>query len=897
MAMPIDDVLNEVIKLRPDFLDYASKEQLRDIISTNRAKSDIVINKSNSFNPELAVCGCKPELAIILISQILARHTNLDIQKGAVSPEVLKETISKYTPELSNKIFVMLQKYAQSIGYTIIDTGSSYKFKFKTYSILECQHKYLNDYIYFCCNTLYNQPPFDDDHIWNEVADRFAKFASNGFAKKSMPKIYFNAINNKNDFNDFCNKLKWLTELINNEIVITPAQIKMLMERFHGRMPEFVNFEQPGDEFKREELDYKHKALARLNTEIGLNGLRELVNNGQGLRAIKELSNRVSLNLVQFTSWRQSFGETDEASSVILGAFLNAVEQPYSGPETLVPVINAILANGLSPSWDTFSTTLWALRPSDYYPVKIRYFRTLAEELGINLPKGRVSAEGMEQLLQFGNAFKRALAPWKPADWVDVQSFIWCVCKDSYKDVDSDAPDASAGEVEMVSDNLEAYGPVGNNLILYGPPGTGKTYHLQQLFDRFTERNVKETKEEFLERKVADLTWWQVIAVALLDGPLNVSSIFSADVVQAKVRVMNSRNARATIWGNLQMHTVSDCEHVKYLNRQEPLLFTKNSESVWSLDLLQIERELPELIEFNKSLNNYSIYTDTIKRFDFITFHQSYSYEEFIEGIRPVLDEGESDGGGLSYLIDDGILKKIARRAAADPGNLYALFIDEINRGNISKIFGELITLVELDKRIGGENELLVMLPYSKKQFGVPKNLSIIGTMNTADRSIALVDIALRRRFEFREMMPKYDLIPENVAGVNIQQLLKTINQRIEYLYDRDHVIGHAYLMKVDTLEDLRLAFVNKIVPLLQEYFYGDWKKICLVLGCPIDENGKQVRSDAAMIVAENKGLGFQWEEYDDKPSFRLHTDMENSSATNLKRFFDTILQGTARAE
>jgi 5-methylcytosine-specific restriction endonuclease McrBC GTP-binding regulatory subunit McrB len=294
----------------------------------------------------------------------------------------------------------------------------------------------------------------------------------------------------------------------------------------------------------------------------------------------------------------------------------------------------------------------------------------------------------------------------------------------------------------------------------------------------------------------------------------------------------------------------------------------------------------------------FNKFTDeTVKRFDFITFHQSYSYEEFIEGIRPVMDDLEGSENGIAYRIEDGIFKKIARRAAADPDNQYALFIDEINRGNISKIFGELITLVELDKRIGADNPLTVTLPYSKKQFGVPKNLSIIGTMNTADRSIALVDIALRRRFEFKEMMPEYGLIPENVEGVNVRTLLKTINQRIEYLYDRDHVIGHAYLMTVTSLDGLRLAFINKIIPLLQEYFYGDWKKICLVLGCPVDESGKQNNADSAIIKAENKGLGYLPQEYEEKPTFRIHDDFENPNGTVLKKFFDAVINGSGNSE
>jgi 5-methylcytosine-specific restriction endonuclease McrBC GTP-binding regulatory subunit McrB len=217
-----------------------------------------------------------------------------------------------------------------------------------------------------------------------------------------------------------------------------------------------------------------------------------------------------------------------------------------------------------------------------------------------------------------------------------------------------------------------------------------------------------------------------------------------------------------------------------------------------------------------------------------VTFHQSYGYEDFIEGLRPIPDTK----GNIRYEWRPGAFKQLCDDAAADPDNDFILVVDEINRGNIAKIFGELITLIEDDKRLGQDNEMTVILPGSQQRFGVPDNLYLLGTMNTADRSIALLDVALRRRFTFVEAMPDPTLLDgKEVDGIPLDALLQRLNDRIEALLDRDHCLGHSYFFDVKDTDRLHFVWYRRIVPLLEEYFYNDGERLQAVLDDFVDQD------------------------------------------------------------
>lgn len=396
------------------------------------------------------------------------------------------------------------------------------------------------------------------------------------------------------------------------------------------------------------------------------------------------------------------------------------------------------------------------------------------------------------------------------------------------------------------------------NQILYGPPGTGKTYHTIEAAVRaaepeFSWQTREELKSEYdrlvAEKRIRFVTFHQSYGYEEFVEGLSVRSVEGEAVYYERDGIFKQIVDDAMKYQISKTSASSDV-----------------FDSCWLLFLEQLEND-EDGVKINTKRTFFTVTAIDNGTIRFEKDKGTSVHSLNVKTLKAIFDGERMINGGLNpyYSALINYLRSIAEKlpdTKIDRQN-FVLVIDEINRGNISKIFGELITLLEPSKRYGSDEALALALPYSGETFKVPDNLYIIGTMNTADRSLATMDTALRRRFDFVEMMPKPELLESKVvSSIDLTKLLKTMNQRIEVLYDREHTLGHAFFMPIKELVDagdqngafteLVRVFQNKIIPLLQEYFFDDWEKIRLVLG----DNQKTDNEELQLIIkTEHKDL------------------------------------------
>jgi len=364
------------------------------------------------------------------------------------------------------------------------------------------------------------------------------------------------------------------------------------------------------------------------------------------------------------------------------------------------------------------------------------------------------------------------------------------------------------------------------NVIFTGVAGTGKTHQLQQL-QRLYDETLPDTATQVAAAELQNYNWRDVICAVLLseDRTMSVPEMIRHPLIQAKISA-NGRtdNVSQTLWVQLNTHTHPESKTVNYAQRSANYYFDKNTDSTWYL-LEEIKASLRDnlapLLELQAAITQKPAanMTQKIIRTSFVSFHQAYGYEEFVEGMRPAV----GGQGQLSYQIQPGAFLKLCQRAAQDPEHRYAMLIDEINRANVARVFGELMSLIEPSKRAGQPDAMQVTLAYSNKVFSVPSNVDIYATMNTQDHSLLALDTAFRRRFRFSDCPPRAELLPV-IAGTNdatetldLGRLLTGLNARLCQTLGQDSQLGHAYFMGITNLAELQQTLIQQIVPQLAQ--------------------------------------------------------------------------------